>query len=850
MYGNRERATLLTLLLLNSTAVAFAKGPKIAPDAQNISAANINPDGTVDVIVQFNSPVPQQQTDVVSRHGGKAKKDLPGLGGGAFHVPESAINDLASEPSVSFISLDHKLQAHSAGAQSAAIVTSGVVNAPTAWSLGYNGAGVGVAVIDSGINAQVKDLGDLNGSTDKLHSRVVYAENFLVPALQSDGKPNPARQITNDQYGHGTHVAGIIAGNGFLSTGPQFTTTYLGVAPQANLIDLQVLDQNGQGSDSLVIEAIDRAIALQSQYNIRVINLSLGRPVYTSFTQDPLCQEVEKAWHAGIVVVVAAGNDGRDNSFGSNGYGTITAPGNDPRVLTVGAMKSMGTDFRLDDQIATYSSRGPSMVDHIVKPDLVAPGNIVASLADQKAYLLTTYPSNIVSPYLYEGNANQGSQSSYFNLSGTSMATAVASGAVAALLSGQPQLTPDQVKARLMLTASKEFRTYTPDYYATAARLQPLVIEAAQEPALVASYQSAVTSVSNQVQAAAAKVTADQKTVAQDQLLVNADLSTVAADNSSVAPASAKVNDAMTAYKAALAAQATADAALAQAKASHAGGEILQPLKQADTTARQATATLLQALQAAQAVLQAAQSLLQQDRQRLSADQAVLKKDTAQLNIDQALLATSKATLATAQQKLADAKATQATLDGAVAQLSAAENDPNQYSPAQYDVFTVGAGYLDLAAAVQSTAAIDSGAIALSPAAYIDPATNVIRITDNYQDVCSAQSISGATAVWGSTICGVSTVWGTTTVWGSTAVWGSSTVWGSTAVWGSSTVWGTTTVWGSTAVTSNTTVWGSSTTPAYGLIWGNTTVWGSSDPNSASMNPIQANSILVGGDPN
>ena len=236
---------MLTLLVLNFVAAAFAKGPKIAPDAQNLSAASINPDGTVDVIVQFNSPVQKEQMDVVGRHGGKAKAALPGLGGGAFHVPQSAIHDLASEPSVAFIALDHKLQAHSTGAESAAIVTSGVINAPTAWSLGYDGARVGVAVIDSGINAQVKDLGDLNGSTDKLHSRVVYAENFLVPALQSDGKPNPARQITTDQYGHGTHVAGIIAGNGFLSTGTEFTTTYQGVAPQANLIDLQVLDQNG-----------------------------------------------------------------------------------------------------------------------------------------------------------------------------------------------------------------------------------------------------------------------------------------------------------------------------------------------------------------------------------------------------------------------------------------------------------------------------------------------------------------------------------------------------------------------------------------------------------------------------
>jgi serine protease AprX len=129
-----------------------------------------------------------------------------------------------------------------------------------------------------------------------------------------------------------------------------------------------------------VIKAINQAISVKDIYNIRVMNLSLGRPVMESYTQDPLCQAVEAAWQAGIVVVVAAGNDGRDNSAGTDGYGTISAPGNDPYVITVGAMNTKNTPDRGDDVITSYSSKGPTAIDHIAKPDLVAPGNRVISL--------------------------------------------------------------------------------------------------------------------------------------------------------------------------------------------------------------------------------------------------------------------------------------------------------------------------------------------------------------------------------------------------------------------------------------------------------------------------------------
>src|SRR6202041_2564542 len=128
---------------------------------------------------------------------------------------------------------------------------------------------------------------------------------------------------------------------------------------------------NGWASDSNVIRAIEQAIALKDAYNIRVINLSLGRGIPVSYTQDPLCQAVEAAWNSGIVGVVAGGRYGRLSGNGSNGLGTITAPGNDPLVLTVGAMKSMNTYSRVDDQKASFSSKGPTTYDHVVKPDLV-----------------------------------------------------------------------------------------------------------------------------------------------------------------------------------------------------------------------------------------------------------------------------------------------------------------------------------------------------------------------------------------------------------------------------------------------------------------------------------------------
>ena len=299
-------------ILLALAGVAFA-GSKIAPDLQ----AHSSP--TADVIVQFVNPPTKQQLKQLGAYG-RMKHIFDGINAAHLTLPMSVVQALANDPSILYISPDRDM----AGALDLADPTT---NATAAWQqYGIDGTGVGVAIVDSGVSLK----NDLK-TKDAFGSRIVYSESFV-----SGGDPS-------DLYGHGTHVAGIVAANGADSTGPNFARSFKGIAPNANIINLRVLDQNGAGTESGVISAIQRAIQLKSTYNIRVINLSLGHPVYESYTLDPLCQAVEQAWKAGIVVVTAAGNYGRDNSKGRHGYGTIASPGNDPYVITVGATSMNGT---------------------------------------------------------------------------------------------------------------------------------------------------------------------------------------------------------------------------------------------------------------------------------------------------------------------------------------------------------------------------------------------------------------------------------------------------------------------------------------------------------------------------
>jgi serine protease AprX len=434
-----KKCLLVLLLFVCLSGASFGSSSKISPDLQSV-----DPNSTVRVIVQY-APSPTAQNGS-SLPGGSllggvlnvAGSLLQGVVNTVFSVihavvytgPASDLQTLASNPNVVYISPDRAL----AGQLD---YSAAAVNASAAWRLNLTGQGVGVAIIDSGIDSSA-DLSYLG-----LLPRIVYTEDF-------------AGGNGSDQYGHGTHVSGIVGANGAGSECADCTRSFVGIAPNASLINLRVLDANGAGTDSLVIQAIERAVALKQRYNIRVINLSLGRPVYESYALDPLCQAVEAAWKAGIVVVAAAGNDGRDNSVGTNGYGTIESPGNDPYVITVGAMKAMGTYPRTDDLIGSYSSKGPTAIDHIVKPDIVAPGNHVVSLLAPGSTLAGEQANSVPVSY-YESTASTAPSTRFLMLNGTSMATPVVSGAVADMLQGQPSLTPDQVKGRLMKTAYKTF---------------------------------------------------------------------------------------------------------------------------------------------------------------------------------------------------------------------------------------------------------------------------------------------------------------------------------------------------------------------------------------------------------
>src|SRR6266581_4177259 len=423
---------LLALITLLAAGSSFADGKKhkLSKDLDALKGGHNG--ATVDVIIQFNQTPTAAHHQKVQDKGGVLKTNLDFIKAGHYSVPTGALDDLANDPDVAYISPDREVSG------SLDYVTS-AVGAPIAWNVyGLDGSGVGVAVIDSGLHKS-SDFKDASGK-----NRDVYDQDFV-----GGGRIN--------LYGHGTHVAGIVGSSGKASTCSSCTRTFKGVAPNVNLINLRVLNQNGASTDSLVISAIQKAISLQNTYNIKVINLSLGRGVYESYRQDPLCQAVEQAWNAGIVVVVAAGNYGRDNSTGTYGYGTITAPGNDPYVITVGAMKTNGTYSTVDDTIATYSSKGPTGFDQIVKPDLVAPGNRVVSDDNMAATVPKNYPANIALLSYYQTTNVTTLSNQYFTLSGTSMATPGVSGAAALRLQRYPNLTPDQVKARLMKTASKTF---------------------------------------------------------------------------------------------------------------------------------------------------------------------------------------------------------------------------------------------------------------------------------------------------------------------------------------------------------------------------------------------------------
>jgi subtilisin family serine protease len=312
--------------------------------------------------------------------------------------------------------------------------------------MGYNGAGVGIAVIDSGISQFHDDLtaGYLaNGNPSP--TSYPYADQRVSMFVDFvNGRTQPY-----DDNGHGTHVSGIIAGNGRDSSGQKE-----GIAPAASLVSLKVLDADGRGTISKIIAALDWVSKNAATYNIKIVNLSIGAGIHESYWTDPLTLAAKHVVDQGIVVVAAAGNLGKD-ALGNPQWGAITAPGNAPWVLTVGASSTNGTLTRSDDTMAGFSSRGPTYIDYAAKPDLVAPGTGTVSLAVSGSTLYATK-----APYLLAGLLDPGFVP-YLALSGTSMAAPVVSGTVALMLQADPKLTPNLVKAMLQYTA-QEYKGYRP----------------------------------------------------------------------------------------------------------------------------------------------------------------------------------------------------------------------------------------------------------------------------------------------------------------------------------------------------------------------------------------------------
>jgi serine protease AprX len=381
-----------------------------------------NPSGRTRVIIRAADGVSSDELgEIVRTVGGGNGRLLRLIAGRAADLPDAALTALARNPRIAQISDDRSV----AGAMERTAATVGATT--VRWDLGVDGTGVGVAVIDSGVAAAHDDLMGSNGAP--------LVDRFVDFVGGDD--------TAYDDYGHGTHVAGIIAGNGYDSGGLRS-----GIAPGARLTVLKVLDRWGNGRISDVIAALDYVVTHKDELNIRVVNLSIATGVYESYETDPLTVAAENVVANGVVVVAAAGNNGR----GPNGrirHGGITAPGNAPSVLTVGASSHMGTVDREDDTIASFSSRGPAAVDYGAKPDLVAPGVGIESLSDAGSTLFLTR-----SRYLLPGTIPTTSLP-YLSLSGTSMSAPVVTGAVALMLQANPVLTPNAVKAILQFTAER-----------------------------------------------------------------------------------------------------------------------------------------------------------------------------------------------------------------------------------------------------------------------------------------------------------------------------------------------------------------------------------------------------------
>lgn len=405
------------LLLLATLAVPSAPAVPVNIHPAVVALLNSRPSGNLSLIVGKQAGAGDVEA-AAARLGATVTARWPFINAFAVDVPVGAVRRLAMLPGVKMVLHNRPVAttAKPGGSGSGVVDTTNLANtynfsvrADLAWEAGYDGRGVTVAIVDSGMNGGNADYG----------SRVMTTV-----------KVNSLTATSADKYGHGSHVAGIVGGSGNQSGGK-----YIGIAPGVSLVSVKFSDDLGVASERDLVNGLQWVYDNRSQYNIRVVNISASAAGQTSYKESPTAAAVEQLWFAGVVVVVSAGNRGGESCS------VCYAPANDPYVITAGAVTDAGTSSLSDDGPAAWSSSGSTRDGH-VKPDIVAPGSAIVSTISNGT-LTSTYPTNVV-------------DNSYFRMGGTSMSAPMVSGVVALMLQKNPHWTPDQVKWVLLNTA----RTY------------------------------------------------------------------------------------------------------------------------------------------------------------------------------------------------------------------------------------------------------------------------------------------------------------------------------------------------------------------------------------------------------
>jgi serine protease AprX len=429
---------------LTSAQTSTSKIDRALQDALLTGAA------TQRVIISVKPGYRASVRQALQAHGDLIRSDHPSIDAFSAEIHSSDVGELARQPWIDGVSIDATVfavgerddrDARGAGKGRGAAKTGPApstlvthlretLGLPPSAATTSTGEGIVVALIDSGIAA----------SSDLQASRITQFYDFTLAGCAA--APVSCRVPPFDDFGHGTHVAGLIGSSGQLSN-----NLYQGVAPGVKFVGLKVLDRAGVGTTSDVIDAILFVVTNRIELGVHIINLSLGHPIFAPAAFDPLVRAVEQASAAGIAVVIAAGNNPKNRT----GYAGIMSPGNAPSAITAGAVDTKWTTTRDDDGVPSYSARGPTWFDAFTKPDVVAPGSHLISDT-------TTESTLYHDPSLLTGRVAVGS-TAFLELSGTSMAAAVTSGVVALVLEassahvGDPPLTPNSVKAIVEYTA-------------------------------------------------------------------------------------------------------------------------------------------------------------------------------------------------------------------------------------------------------------------------------------------------------------------------------------------------------------------------------------------------------------